>query len=99
MKFFGNGIVWDAEKERALCTFEKGEHETVDKRTADILIGLGFENDGFGVLADNGDQENQSQEVNIEEKQPEIVKGVEENVRIETNTDNGVTERKLNRRT
>lgn len=41
-----NLMVWDAVSNRSLCQFEKGELETNDQRTIDILIGLGYENDG-----------------------------------------------------
>ena len=41
----GNGIVWDAEKNKPLCKFEKGELHTTDQRTKDILDKLGYESD------------------------------------------------------
>ena len=42
MKFYGNGIVWDKEKNRALCQFEKGELETEDERIISILEALNY---------------------------------------------------------
>ena len=42
MKFYGNGIVWDAANNKALCKFMSGELETEDKRMQDILIEKGF---------------------------------------------------------
>lgn len=46
MKFFGHGVVWDAENIKVLCRFGKGELEVEDKRTIDILKDLGYEHDG-----------------------------------------------------
>ena len=45
MKFYGNGIVWDKERSKALCTFVKGEFETKEDRVKDILLDLGYEHD------------------------------------------------------
>lgn len=45
MKFYGHGIVWDKEKNTALCTFIDGEYETVDKRTIGLLSDLGYKHD------------------------------------------------------
>jgi hypothetical protein len=42
MKFKGHGIVWDGENNRPLCAFEKGELETEDKRTVEILKVRGY---------------------------------------------------------
>lgn len=48
MKFKGPGntVVWDKERERELCRFEKGQLETEDPRTCEILVKLGYEHDG-----------------------------------------------------
>lgn len=45
MKFYGHGIVWDKEKNTALCTFIDGELETADKRTIGLLSDLGYKHD------------------------------------------------------
>jgi len=46
MKFYGNGIVWDKELNKALCKFNKhGEFETDDKRVIDILVSLDYKHD------------------------------------------------------
>lgn len=44
-KFYGHGIVWDKENDKALCSFVDGEHETLDKRTVSLLKELGYEHD------------------------------------------------------
>lgn len=44
-KFYGHGIVWDKEKNTALCTFIDGEYEATDKRTIGLLSGLGYKHD------------------------------------------------------
>jgi hypothetical protein len=46
MKFYGNGIVWDKESNRNLCEFKDGELSTDDTRVMEILISLGYQNDG-----------------------------------------------------
>ena len=46
MKFYGNGIVWDKERNKALCTFKDGEFETKEARVKDILLDLGYKHDG-----------------------------------------------------
>ena len=46
MKFYGNGIVWDKERNKALCTFKDGEFETKEDRVKDILLDLGYKHDG-----------------------------------------------------
>ncbi|OAH53892.1 hypothetical protein AWH48_11530 [Domibacillus aminovorans] len=45
MKFYGHGIVWDKDNDKALCTFENGEYETDDQRTIDLLTEAGVEHD------------------------------------------------------
>jgi len=46
MKFYGNAIVWDKERNKALCTFKDGEFETKEDRVKDILLDLGYKHDG-----------------------------------------------------
>ena len=46
VKFYGNGIVWDKERNKALCTFKDGEFETKEDRVKDILLDLGYKHDG-----------------------------------------------------
>ena len=61
MKFYGNGIVWDAERSKALCNFGKEkEFETEDKRTIDILVKLGYEREEV--------ENEEVEEVEIEDK-------------------------------
>ena len=36
-KFFGNGIVWDKEKNKTLCEFKNGTYTTNDERTKKVL--------------------------------------------------------------
>lgn len=42
----GDLTVWDAERDRELCRFDKGVLETGDPRTCRILIDLGYEYSG-----------------------------------------------------
>jgi len=46
MKFYGNGSVWDKERNKALCRFQDGEYETDDERTVNLLIKGGYKHDG-----------------------------------------------------
>lgn len=46
MKFYGNGIVWDSNKNKLLCRFTKGTYETNDKYEIDYLLSKGYDNDG-----------------------------------------------------
>lgn len=46
IKFKGQGIVWDAEKNCILCKFKDEEFETEDTRTAEILKNAGYEFEG-----------------------------------------------------
>jgi hypothetical protein len=48
MKFKGEGntTVWDAQRDRELCRFEKGELETEDIYVIERLVDLGYEHDG-----------------------------------------------------
>lgn len=43
MKFKGNGIIWDADNNCALCKFEDHELVTEDERVIEILKENGFE--------------------------------------------------------
>ena len=43
MKFKGNGIIWDADKNCALCKFKDGELVTENDRVIKILSENGFE--------------------------------------------------------
>ena len=45
MKFYGNGIVWDSEKNKTLCKFEKGILETEDSYIIDRLKELNYKYD------------------------------------------------------
>lgn len=45
MKFYGNGIVWDGQKNRPLCEFKNGEYETSDNYKIDKLIKAGIRHD------------------------------------------------------
>lgn len=46
MRFYGNGVVWDAENNKPLVRFAGGVFETTDKHIADKLIALGYKHDG-----------------------------------------------------
>ena len=56
MKFYGNGIVWDKSKNKALCTFKDGQLDTEDVYIIEKLKESGYK----------FDQENN--EIEIEEK-------------------------------
>jgi hypothetical protein len=45
MKFYGNGAVWDKERNRILCRFLSGSLDTDDERIIGILTDLGYEYD------------------------------------------------------
>lgn len=45
MKFYGNGIVWNAQAGRPLCRFEKGEFITEDESVIKALADLGYKHD------------------------------------------------------
>jgi hypothetical protein len=47
MKFYGHGIVWDKDKNKALCKFINGEYETDDSIIIDKLKELNFVFDGI----------------------------------------------------
>ena len=68
MKFFGNGLVWDKQRNCVLCRFTDGEFETVDKRVAEMLTSRGYKSDGLGVMADNDELEEEPET----EFEPEI---------------------------
>lgn len=46
MKFYGNGIEWDALKDKPLCEFQDGVYETEDYDIATRLIETGFRYEG-----------------------------------------------------
>ena len=47
MKFYGNGVVWNPIKKKALCRFNKhGEFETDDKDIIKKLVELEYKHDG-----------------------------------------------------
>jgi len=46
MKFYGVGIVWNPQADKALCQFEKGELDTEDTEIIEKLISLGYKHDG-----------------------------------------------------
>lgn len=46
MKFYGYGIVWDADNSKPLAEFAGGEFETKVKKTIKTLTDLGYKNDG-----------------------------------------------------
>ncbi|WP_121605311.1 hypothetical protein [Virgibacillus sp. Bac332] len=45
MKFYGNGLVWDKEKNAVLCRFTNGELETNELRVKQELVKLGYKYD------------------------------------------------------
>jgi hypothetical protein len=45
MKFYGTGIVWNPDKEKALCQFVKGEFDTEEQDIIERLIALGYKRD------------------------------------------------------
>lgn len=45
MKFYGKGIVWNAQANRPLCKFENGELITEDTIIINELMGLGYKYD------------------------------------------------------
>lgn len=42
VKYKGSGVVWDAERNRPLCRFDRGEYTATDPRTQTILDNLGY---------------------------------------------------------
>ena len=45
VKFYGNGIVWNAQANRPLCRFIKGEFITEDEGVVKTLTELGYKHD------------------------------------------------------
>lgn len=81
MKFFGIGVVWDKENNKALCSFENGELETNDERTIEKLSGLGYKSDVLSVEnKDTGEELDEETKDTDEEVDhiPEAEKMVEE---------------------
>jgi hypothetical protein len=69
MKFYGNGIIWDAVKNKTLCKFEKGILETEDSYICNRLKELKYKNDEeFDVylLEENVEKVDRPDETNIE---------------------------------
>jgi len=50
MKFYGNGLVWDKEKNKPLCRFVDGTIETEDTDIIKKLIGGGYDNDSAELI-------------------------------------------------
>ena len=74
MKFFGNGVVWDAERSKALCRFDKsGELETDDKRICDKLVELGYKHDGEII---DVEYEKVEEVVTVIEEEKEVVEDI-----------------------
>ena len=73
--FKGNGVVWDKERNKVLCSFRNGEFKTDDKRVIDILLKGGYEHDA--VLEEETKEEEIIEEV-IEEKEDLTEKTVSE---------------------
>lgn len=46
MRFYGNGIVWDAERNTRLCKFKGGELDTSNERVIQLLSRMGYRYDG-----------------------------------------------------
>ena len=59
MKFYGTGIVWNPDKEKALCQFVKGEFDTEEQDIIEKLIELGYEHDEVINTTSCGDVEPQ----------------------------------------
>lgn len=75
MKFYGTGIVWNPDKEKALCQFVKGELDTEDAEIINKLIELGYKHEeteriGAIEITSFGDSEPKyiDKIVNLEEK-------------------------------
>lgn len=47
MKFYGNGIVWDGQKNRPLCEFKNGEFDTSDNCKIEKLIKAGYSHEAM----------------------------------------------------
>jgi len=46
MKFYGKGLVWDPERQKMLCEFDKnGELIVEDDRTIKLLLSWGYRSD------------------------------------------------------
>ena len=67
MKFYGNGIVWNADTDSTLCRFINGEFETTDPIVIDKLITKGY----LGHLA--GVEKSPAVEVPVKEVATEVV--------------------------
>lgn len=45
MRFYGNGVVWDAQNDRPLARFVGGVFDTEEQRTTQLLIDSGYRRD------------------------------------------------------
>jgi hypothetical protein len=45
VRFYGNGIVWDAERNTRLCKFKGGELDTCNERVIQLLSRMGYRHD------------------------------------------------------
>ncbi len=45
MIFYGNGIVWDKQKNKKLCLFKNGHLETEDSYIIETLLASGYEHE------------------------------------------------------
>ena len=58
MKFYGVGIVWNPQADKALCKFEKGELDTEDTEIISKLVNLGYAYEGTTLeVTELGDTE------------------------------------------
>jgi len=72
MIFYGNGHVWDKDRNSMLCNFKGGELDTDNDRTIKILQSLGYKSE-FGdeiivdsvEVDDDGDIRNKAKELGI----------------------------------
>lgn len=50
MKFKFNGIIWDKDKNAALCESKEGVFETDNKEIIEKLIALGYKGEGLPIV-------------------------------------------------
>lgn len=58
MKFYGNGLVWDKERNKALCKFTSGEFITDDTNIIEKLKKLNFDFDDINNESEKTDNDN-----------------------------------------
>ena len=73
MRFYGNGIVWDAENNKRLIRFTDGVCETDDKRICSELKRMGFASDPI-MLIDNAPDEVKSAPRPVAKNSPQRTK-------------------------